>query len=225
MNASTKTRSALRAALKQEDAALVERLATGAAGDGNPTAVADGPPADPAPKAKMRRRGAAAVGAEAAIKSETVVKPVKARKTTKTSGKAAGVASNGASPAPASPAVPVAAADSPAKPKRASKQASPIRPERASGEIKMRDQSAAAEAHDAKKDKREKVVRDSFSMPASEHRRIKALREQLGKAGRLTSKSEVLRAGLKLLGERGATELVTLLDSLSPVIKGKRKKH
>lgn len=225
MNASTKTRSALRAALKQEDAALVERLAAGAAGEGNPTAVADGPPADPAPKAKMRRGGTAAVAAEAAIESETVVKPVKARKTTKKSSEAAGVATNAVSPAPAAPPVSVAAADSPAKPKRASKQTSPTRPERTPGEATMRDQSAAAEAHNAKKDKREKVVRDSFSMPASEHRRIRALREQLGKAGRLTSKSEVLRAGLKLLGERGAAELVALLDGLPPVIKGKRKKH
>lgn len=83
-----------------------------------------------------------------------------------------------------------------------------------------------ADAGDGKKEKREKVVRDSFSMPASEHRRIKALREQLGQAGKLSSKSEVLRAGLFLLGERSSEELVALLDGLPPVTKAKRtKKH
>ncbi|QDF99591.1 hypothetical protein CJ010_02210 [Azoarcus sp. DD4] len=77
-----------------------------------------------------------------------------------------------------------------------------------------------------KVEKTEKVVRDSFSFPASEHRRIKALREQLGKAGRLVSKSEVLRAGLAALDERGPDELAALFDALPPVLKGKRsKKH
>lgn len=77
-----------------------------------------------------------------------------------------------------------------------------------------------------KADKVEKVVRDSFSLPASEHRRIKSVREQLGKSGRLVSKSEVLRVALVALGERSADELAALFDALPPVVKGKRsKKH
>ena len=78
----------------------------------------------------------------------------------------------------------------------------------------------AAEAE--RKDKHEKVERDSFSMPASEHKRIKALREALGKDGVLASKSEVLRAGLALLAERDIAEVARLVAALPKVAKGKR---
>ena len=82
----------------------------------------------------------------------------------------------------------------------------------------------AAEAE--RKDKHEKVERDSFSMPASEHKRIKALREALGKDGVLASKSEVLRAGLALLAERDIAEVARLVAALPKVAKGKRaRKH
>jgi len=77
-----------------------------------------------------------------------------------------------------------------------------------------------------RKDKHEKVERDSFSMPASEHKRIKALREALGKDGVLASKSEVLRAGLALLAEQDSAEIARLIAALPKVAKGKRaRKH
>jgi len=77
-----------------------------------------------------------------------------------------------------------------------------------------------------RKDRHEKVERDSFSMPASEHRRIKALREALGKAGVLVSKSEILRAGLALLAERDTAGVAQVIAALPKVAKGKRsKKH
>lgn len=77
-----------------------------------------------------------------------------------------------------------------------------------------------------RKDKHEKVERDSFSMPASEHKRIKALREALGKDGLLASKSEVLRAGLALLAEQDIAEVARLVGALPKVAKGKRaRKH
>jgi len=74
------------------------------------------------------------------------------------------------------------------------------------------------------KDKADKVVRDSFSMPEAEHKRIKALREELGRSGRLASKSEVLRAGLAVLAGLSRDEVIAVLDGLTPVVKGKRKK-
>ena len=81
-------------------------------------------------------------------------------------------------------------------------------------------------AEGERKDKHEKVERDSFSMPASEHKRIKALREALGKDGVLASKSEVLRAGLALLAEQDIAEVVRLVAALPKVAKGKRaRKH
>ncbi|PLX66883.1 MAG: hypothetical protein C0607_22550 [Azoarcus sp.] len=61
-------------------------------------------------------------------------------------------------------------------------------------------------------------------MPKSEQAALKKIRTALARAGRLATKSEVLRAGLKLLGERSAKELVAVLDSLPVVTKGKSKK-
>ena len=87
----------------------------------------------------------------------------------------------------------------------------------------LSDEEARLEA--ARLDKHEKVERDSFSMPASEHKRIKAMREALGKDGVLASKSEVLRAGLALLAERDTADIARLVAALPKVAKGKRKKH
>ena len=74
-------------------------------------------------------------------------------------------------------------------------------------------------------DKHEKVERDSFSMPAREHKRIKALREALGEHGVLVSKSALLRAGLALLAERDTGEIARLVAALPKVAKGKRKRR
>lgn len=77
-----------------------------------------------------------------------------------------------------------------------------------------------------KKGKREKVARDSFSMPVGEHKRIKALRDALAKAGSPASKSEILRAGVALLAGRGLDEIVQHIAQLPKVPKGKHgKKH
>ena len=89
-------------------------------------------------------------------------------------------------------------------------------------------QSAAEQAPtpSEKKDKAPKIIRDSFSTRASAHHQFKSLRVELGKAGRPASKSEVLRAGLRLLAERSVTEQVAVLDALPVVVEGKRsKKH
>ena len=83
-----------------------------------------------------------------------------------------------------------------------------------------------AESGEAERsDKLEKVERDSFSMPAREHKRIKSLREALGKDGMLVSKSELLRAGLALLAEHDTAEIARLVKALPRVAKGKRKKR
>jgi hypothetical protein len=99
-------------------------------------------------------------------------------------------------------------------------------------EPRRRKPSAAAKAGAGKKGKPgkekpgkgDKVVRDSFSMPASEHKRIKALREVLARTGCEASKSEVLRAGLALLAARDLSEVVRIVGALPRVPKGKRGK-
>ena len=230
MNASTKTRSALRAALKQEDASITERLR-------EDTQAVVGEPLENAP--------ATAASQPAAETKAPVAAPAEAVNPTKV-GKAKAVAAETANTRPAAKsrtAKPTAKA-TPATADAANAAATVTPSVQAKGKGTKKVGGAAAKAAatatttkagatpvlvevaDGKKDKGEKVVRDSFSIPASEHRRIKALREQAGRAGRLASKSEVLRAGLFLLGERSGEELVALLEGMPPVMKGKRsKKH
>lgn len=80
------------------------------------------------------------------------------------------------------------------------------------------------EKKEKEKDKKEKVVRDSFSMPKSEHGIIKQLRTEIAQAGRIVSKSEILRAALKSLASQGAAQVVGLIETLPSVPKGKAKK-
>ena len=76
----------------------------------------------------------------------------------------------------------------------------------------------------AEKPERVKVVRDSFSVPKSEHAQLKALREALAKEGRIATKSELLRVGIQLLAKEPLASLKTLVESLSVVPKGKSAK-
>ena len=137
--------------------------------------------------------------------SAAVAKPVA---TTRAAPKAApGVAAKAAAqPAKAPPAVP-------------DDETPPAKAVRAEGGKRAK---AEKERHD--KDRHGKVARDSFSMPASEHKRIKALRDALAQAGCEASKSEVLRAGVALLASRGLGEIINLVGELPKVPKGKRGK-
>lgn len=81
-----------------------------------------------------------------------------------------------------------------------------------------------AKAEKPVKPPREKVVRDSFSMPKSEHAQLKALRESLAKGGRICTKSELLRAGIQLLLKAPAADARALVEGLPVVPKGKSAK-
>lgn len=110
-----------------------------------------------------------------------------------------------------------------AEPKAASRPAPVDRPPKARSPATEKAKPGKTKAD---KDRHEKVARDSFSMPASEHKRIKALRDALAQAGYEASKSEVLRAGVALLASRGLGEIINLVGDLPKVPKGKRgKKH
>jgi hypothetical protein len=63
-------------------------------------------------------------------------------------------------------------------------------------------------------EKKEKVVRDSFTMPKSDYAKIAALKQKCLDAGVSVKKSEVLRAGLLLLE---GTTLENLLAAISAV--------
>lgn len=75
-----------------------------------------------------------------------------------------------------------------------------------------------------KKEHKEKVVRDSFTMPQSEYQKIAAIKETCLKAGLPVKKSEVLRAGLKALGEMNAAQLKRSLAGLEKIKTGRPKK-
>ena len=71
---------------------------------------------------------------------------------------------------------------------------------------------------------KEKAVRDSFTMPQSEYRKIAEIKEASLKAGLPVKKSEVLRAGLKALCGMSAAELKRALAGVEKVKTGRPKK-
>jgi Arc/MetJ-type ribon-helix-helix transcriptional regulator len=120
---------------------------------------------------------------------------------------------------------PVAPAPAPEVAKKAAKP-KPVKAEKAPKAEKAEKPAKApkAKAEKAVKPVREKVVRDSFSMPKSEHAQLKALRETLAKAGRICTKSELLRAGVQLLLKESTASTKALVEGLVVVPKGKGAK-
>jgi hypothetical protein len=80
-------------------------------------------------------------------------------------------------------------------------------------------------AKKAKKVNKVKVVRDSFTMPHSEYQKIADIKAACLKAKMHVKKSEVLRAGLKLLAELNAAKLKLVLSGLERIKTGRPKKH
>ena len=70
-----------------------------------------------------------------------------------------------------------------------------------------------------------KVVRDSFTMPQKEYKEIARFKDTFRKTGLPVKKSEVLRAGLKALGELNMAQMKRLLAGLEKVRTGRPKKH
>ena len=104
------------------------------------------------------------------------------------------------------------------------KKAKAVKPEKSAKAPKVEKPAKAAKVAKPVKPVREKVVRDSFSMPKSEHAQLKALRETLAKAGRICSKSELLRAGVQLLLKESTASSRALIEALVVVPKGKSAK-
>lgn len=85
--------------------------------------------------------------------------------------------------------------------------------------------AAKASAKKPKKEPKEKVVRDSFTMPKSEYQKIAEIKEASLKAGLPVKKSEVLRAGLKLLSGLNAAQLKRAIAGLEKIKTGRLNKH
>ena len=163
---STKTRSALRATLKQEDAALEERL----------------PEASPPP----------ATQPETAAPAATRETPASAETGTQ------------------APVAPASAAPTAAAPTTAAEPSTPAEP--------------TAPAKPSAKARPEKRKHERFKLAASDRRRLGTLGAKLKAVGRRPSKSELVRAGIAALAAQGTTEVMALVDTLSPSTRAQDKK-
>jgi hypothetical protein len=82
---------------------------------------------------------------------------------------------------------------------------------------------AAAPAHVDTRAPKVKLVRDSFTIPRDEYGVIDALKLRAAKLGRIAKKSELLRAGLKLLAACADAGLLGALEAVPPVKTGRPK--
>jgi len=214
-----KTKSALRSALAQESEALEARLP-------------DPAPESPVPAVEVAEAAALEVPAESGAPAVPAVAepasaeavPVVDEKPKAAPVKAAKAAPKAAAPKTATPKVAKAPAKAVTTTEAVEKKAKAVKPEKSAKAPKVEKPAKAAKVAKPVKPVREKVVRDSFSMPKSEHAQLKALRETLAKAGRICSKSELLRAGVQLLLKESTASSRALIEALVVVPKGKSAK-
>jgi hypothetical protein len=83
--------------------------------------------------------------------------------------------------------------------------------------------SVAAEGK-TKRVKKEKVLRDSFTMPKSDYVKIAALKQKCLDAGVSVKKSEILRAGPLLLESAPAKRLLAAISAVETVKTGRPAK-
>jgi len=83
--------------------------------------------------------------------------------------------------------------------------------------------AVAVEAAKPVKPVKEKLVRDSFTMPVADYALIDALKQRALKAAHPAKKSELLRAGLQLLASLGDTAMLKALKNVPPLKTGRPK--
>lgn len=82
----------------------------------------------------------------------------------------------------------------------------------------------AAGAGDVEKEKKIKLVRDSFTMPKPEYAAIDVLKARAARLGRPSRKSEMLRAGVMALSAMPDGQLLGLLAGLPAIKTGRPAK-
>ncbi len=110
------------------------------------------------------------------------------------------------------------------KPEKAQAQSSAKPPKKAPALKRVQAKSSAKPPKKAPAPKQEKVVRDSFTMPKSDYRKIAELKERCLEAGVHIKKSEILRAGLLALAEKGPKQLVAAVTKIEAVKTGRPPK-
>lgn len=86
-----------------------------------------------------------------------------------------------------------------------------------------RKSSPMAAALPAQPPKKDKLVRDSFTLPREDFELIAALKDRALDFKRPTKKSELLRAGLQVLASLDQAKLRKALDALRPLKAGRPK--
>lgn len=71
---------------------------------------------------------------------------------------------------------------------------------------------------------REKIIRDSFTMPVEDYKLLSELKKKCLSKGIVVKKSELLRAGLKSLSQMNQTSLKKILSELSEIKTGRPPK-
>ena len=112
-----------------------------------------------------------------------------------------------------------------ATPKKATAKKAPAKTAEASKTKKADAAPAPAPAEEkTRRAKKEKVVRDSFTMPKSDYAKIAVLKQKCLDAGISVKKSEVLRAGLLLLEGATAQRLLAAISAVETVKTGRPSK-
>ncbi|GLU34340.1 hypothetical protein Busp01_41820 [Trinickia caryophylli] len=156
---------------------------------------------------------AAPAKAAKATKSAKAVKTVKAAKT----GRRARKETNGATAPEVQPAESKLAESKPAK-RRTTK------PDGAAQALSESAPVLSSPAEKPKRAKKEKVVRDSFTMPKSDYERIAKLKQKCLDAGVAVKKGELLRAGLQALDAIPIKRLLAAVSSVETVKTGRPAK-
>ncbi|UCV15756.1 hypothetical protein [Quatrionicoccus australiensis] len=82
----------------------------------------------------------------------------------------------------------------------------------------------AAKAEKPVRQKKPKLVRDSYAMPEDEYAQIGALKKRLAGLGRETKKSELLRGGIALLAALNDAELTAVMGRVERIKTGRPAK-
>ncbi|MDA8443678.1 hypothetical protein [Paracidovorax valerianellae] len=134
-------------------------------------------------------------------------------------------AASSTQPAAAPTTAPVTAGATPSAKKAASRSQSASAPKKVPA---ARKKAAAKPAETSTpvrdtKAKKPKLVRDSFTIPKDEYAAIEALKLRSGQLGTTAKKSELLRAGLKLLSALSNDALAKALQDVPSIKTGRPK--
>ncbi|MBP0589965.1 hypothetical protein J8I87_09570 [Paraburkholderia sp. LEh10] len=138
--------------------------------------------------------------------------------------KAAPAAEPAASPPEAANAAPKTTKAKAVKTTKAARPAQAAKGPKEAKATKVKAAPAAEEKKPRAKKEKEKVVRDSFTMPKSDYAKIAELKQRCLDAGVSVKKSELLRAGLNLLAVSPAKRLVAAVQELEAVKTGRPAK-